>query len=191
MAEDKIERIGYHISEIMKVLNLDMKDPNLRDTPRRFARMYLEIFKGLDEDNEPDVRMFPNEDGFDNMVAMNDISFYSMCAHHLLPFWGRVHVGYIPTAQIVGLSKLVRIVEYYARRPQIQERMTHQIVEFLERKLAPKGSIVVIEARHLCMEMRGVEKPGAWATTSAVRGAFKDRTTREEFLELLQRNREG
>lgn len=91
----------------------------------------------------------------------------------------------------MGLSKLVRIVEYYARRPQIQERMTHQIVVFLERKLAPKGSIVVIEARHLCMEMRGVEKPGAWATTSAVRGAFKDRTTREEFLELLQRNRKG
>lgn len=93
MADDRIERIGYHISEIMKVLNLDMKDPNLRDTPRRFARMYLEIFKGLDEDNEPDVRMFPNEDGFDNMVAMNDISFYSMCARHLLPFWGRAHVG--------------------------------------------------------------------------------------------------
>ena len=191
MAEDRIERIGYHISEIMKVLNLDMKDPNLRDTPRRFARMYLEIFEGLDEDNEPDITMFPNDDGFDNMVAMTDISFYSMCAHHLLPFWGKVHVGYIPTAQIVGLSKLVRIVEYYARRPQIQERMTHQIVEYLERELSPKGSIVVVEARHLCMEMRGVKKPGAWATTSAVRGALKDRTTREEFLELLQRQRTG
>ena len=191
MATDKIERIGYHISEIMKVLNLDLTDPNLRDTPRRFARMYLEIFEGLEEENEPDITVFPNEDGFDNMVAMTDITFYSMCAHHLLPFWGRAHVAYIPTTQIVGLSKLARMVEYYARRPQIQERMTHQIAEYLVKELEPHGAMVVVDARHLCMEMRGVEKPGTWTTTSAVRGAFQERTAREEFLQLLARKREA
>ncbi len=192
MAEDKIERISYHIAEIMKVLDLDMNDSNLRDTPRRFSRMYLEIFQGLDEENEPEITVFPNEDRFDNMVAMTDITFYSMCAHHLMPFWGRAHVAYIPTDQIVGLSKLARMVEYYARRPQIQERMTHQIAEYMKRELNPKGTMVVVEARHLCMEMRGVEKPGTWTTTSAVRGQFKDdRATREEFLDLLSRRREG
>ena len=191
MARDKIECIGYHISEIMKVLNLDLTDPNLRDTPRRFAKMYLEIFQGLEVKNEPDITVFPNEDGLDSMVAMTDITFYSMCAHHLLPFWGRAHVAYIPTDQIVGLSKLARMVEYYARRPQIQERMTQQIAEYLEKELSPLGAMVVVDARHLCMEMRGVEKPGTWTTTSAVRGVFQKRDTREEFLELMIRKREA
>ena len=191
MARDKIECIGYHISEIMKVLNLDLTDPNLRDTPRRFAKMYLEIFQGLEVKNEPDITVFPNEDGFDSMVAMTDITFYSMCAHHLLPFWGRAHVAYIPTDQIVGLSKLARMVEYYARRPQIQERMTQQIAEYLEKELSPLGTMVVVDARHLCMEMRGVEKPGTWTTTSAVMGVFQKRDTREEFLELMIRKREA
>ena len=188
---DKIESIGYHISEIMKVLNLDLTDPNLRDTPRRFAKMYLEIFQGLEVKNEPDITVFPNEDGFDSMVAMTDITFYSMCAHHLLPFWGRAHVAYIPTDQIVGLSKLARMVEYYARRPQIQERKTQQIAEYLEKELSPLGAMVVVDARHLCMVMRGVEKPGTWTTTSAVRGVFQKRDTREEFLELMIRKREA
>jgi len=125
------------------------------------------------------------------MVAMTDITFYSMCAHHLLPFWGRAHVAYIPTAQIVGLSKLARMVEYYARRPQLQERMTHQIAEYLVKELEPHGAMVVVDARHLCMEMRGVEKPGTWTTTSAVRGSFQERTAREEFLQLLARRREA
>ncbi|MDP6039421.1 MAG: GTP cyclohydrolase I FolE, partial [Candidatus Latescibacteria bacterium] len=130
-------------------------------------------------------------DGLDSMVAMTDITFYSMCAHHLLPFWGRAHVAYIPTDQIVGLSKLARMVEYYARRPQIQERMTQQIAEYLEKELSPLGAMVVVDARHLCMEMRGVEKPGTWTTTSAVRGVFQKRDTREEFLELMIRKREA
>ncbi len=185
MADAKVEKISFHVAEIMKVLELDMKDPNLRDTPQRFARMYLEIFQGLNEDNEPDITVFPNDDGIDSMVVMTDITFYSMCAHHLLPFWGRAHVGYIPTDRIVGLSKLARMVEYYARRPQIQERMTHQIAQSLSRELKPQGAMIVVEARHFCMEMRGVEKPGTWTTTSAVRGIFRKRTTREEFLDLL------
>ena len=192
MAEDRIERISYHIAEIMKVLDLDLNDPHLRDTPERFSRMYLEIFEGLDDENEPGMTVFPNEEGFEDMVVMTDIAFYSMCAHHLMPFWGHAHVAYIPTDKIVGLSKLARVAEYHARRPQIQERMTHQIAEYLERELTPKGTMVVVEARHLCMEMRGVEKPGTWTTTSAVRGVFKkERVTREEFLDLLGRRREA
>ena len=191
MAEDKVERIGYHVSEIMKVLDLDLADPNLRETPQRFARMYLEIFQGLDGDNEPEMTMFPNVNEFKDMVAMTDITFYSMCCHHLLPFWGRAHVAYIPTDQIVGLSKLARMVAYYARRPQIQERMTTEVAAAMEREIQPAGAMVVLEARHLCMEMRGVEKPGTWTTTSAVRGAFTSRATREEFLDLLARRREA
>ncbi len=191
MAEDKVERIGYHVSEIMKVLDLDLTDPNLSETPQRFARMYLEIFQGLDGDNEPEMTTFPNVDEFKDMVAMTDITFYSMCCHHLLPFWGRAHVAYIPTDRIVGLSKLARMVAFYARRPQIQERMTTEIAAALEREIHPAGAMVVLEARHLCMEMRGVEKPGAWTTTSAVRGVFTSRTTREEFLDLLARRREA
>ena len=191
MAEDKVERIGYHVSEIMKVLDLDLADPNLSETPQRFARMYLEIFQGLDGDNEPEMTMFPNVNEFKDMVAMTDITFYSMCCHHLLPFWGRAHVAYIPTDRIVGLSKLARMVAYYARRPQIQERMTTEVAVAMEREIQPAGAMVVLEARHLCMEMRGVEKPGTWTTTSAVRGAFTSRTTREEFLDLLARRREA
>ena len=192
MAEDRMERISYHIAEIMKVLNLDLNDPHLRDTPERFSRMYLEIFEGLDDENEPGMTVFPNEEGFEDMVVMTDIAFYSMCAHHLMPFWGHAHVAYIPTDKIVGLSKLARVAEYHARRPQIQERMTHQIAAYLERELTPKGTMVVVEARHLCMEMRGVEKPGTWTTTSAVRGVFKkERVTREEFLDLLGRRRKA
>lgn len=192
MNKDKTGQISFHVTEIMKILGLDLDDPNLRDTPRRFAKMYLEIFKGLDEKNTPELTVFPNEDGFDQMVAMTDISFYSMCAHHLLPFWGRAHVAYIPTDQIVGLSKLARMVEYHARRPQIQERLTTQVSNYIEEKLNPRGSMVVVEARHLCMEMRGVEKPETWTITSAVRGVFKkEQASREEFMGLLSRKREG
>lgn len=192
MNKDKTGQISFHVTEIMKILGLDLNDPNLRDTPRRFAKMYLEIFKGLDEKNTPELTVFPNEDGFDQMVAMTDISFYSMCAHHLLPFWGRAHVAYIPTNQIVGLSKLARMVEYHARRPQIQERLTTQVSNYIEEKLNPRGSMVVVEARHLCMEMRGVEKPETWTITSAVRGVFKkEQASREEFMGLLSRKREG
>ncbi len=192
MARDKVERISYHVAEIMKVLDLDMGDPNLKDTPERFARMYLEIFQGLDEDAEPEMTMFPSEEAFKDMIAMTDITFYSMCCHHLLPFWGRAHLAYIPSDdRIVGLSKLARMVAYHAQRPQIQERLTTQIAASLEREICPSGTMVVVEARHLCMEMRGVEKPGTWTTTSAVRGVFTSRATRGEFLDLLARKREA
>jgi GTP cyclohydrolase I len=122
------------------------------------------------------------------MVMETQIPFYSMCSHHLVPFYGHAHVGYVPDGRIVGLSKLARIVEFYAKRPQLQERLTEQVVTFLEEKLTPQGAIVVIEARHLCVEMRGVKKPGALTVTSAIRGIFHKRPIREEFLDLLRKN---
>jgi len=191
MAENKVERISFHVEEIMKVLDLDLRDPNLKDTPRRVARMYLEIFGGLEDGSEPQITTFPNEERYDNMVMVKDISVFSVCAHHLIPFFGRAHVAYIPKDRIIGLSKLARIVEFYSKRPQIQERLTEQVIGFIEEKMDPQGSMVVLEARHLCMEMRGVEKPGALTVTSAVRGLFRtDDKVREEFLKLLQLRRE-
>src|SRR4051794_33236278 len=133
------------------------------------------MFSGLAEGAEPSITTFPNDEGYSEMVTVQDIPFYTVCAHHFLPFFGRAHVAYIPKDRIVGLSKLARVVEFYARRPQIQERMTEQIIEFLARTLDPLGTMVVIDANHLCMEMRGIKKPGATTTTSAIRGAFLDR----------------
>jgi GTP cyclohydrolase I len=185
--DPRVRRLAQHFRGIMQTLDLDLADPNLIGTEERVACMYLEIFAGLAEGAEPRIKTFPNTDGYNQMVSVRDVPFHSMCAHHFLPFFGRAHIGYVPNGQIVGLSKLARIVEFYARRPQIQERLTEQIIGFLQLRLEPLGAIVVIEANHLCMEMRGVKKPGATTITSAVRGAFLDRATREEFFELLRR----
>ena len=182
-----VERIAGHMSAIMKELNLDLEDPNFAETPERIAKMYLELFHGLFEGSEPKVTTFPNEEGYHHMVIEREIPFYSMCAHHFIPFYGHAHVAYIPAGTIVGLSKLARIVEFYARRPQLQERLTEQVASFLWTTLKPMGVMVVMEARHLCVEMRGVKKPGALTTTSALRGCFSDRKVREEFLALIGR----
>ena len=184
----KAAEIAGHFAQIMQVLGLDLSDPHLRGTPDRVGRMYMEIFRELDDQGEPEITCFPNSDGYDNMVIVKDIEFFSVCSHHLIPFFGKAHIAYIPRDSIVGLSKIVRIVEFYARRPQLQERLTQQIVDFLEAKLAPKGSIVVMEARHLCMEMRGVERPGAITTTSALRGHFAEPIVREEFFNLIKKD---
>lgn len=189
MSENKIERIAFHIAEVMKVLDLDLRDAHLKDTPLRVARMYLEIFGGLENGNEPQVTTFPNDEEYSNMVMVKDIPFFSVCSHHLVPFFGKAHVAYIPGERIVGLSKLARIVEFYARRPQLQERLTEQVIGFIEEKIHPRGSMVVMEARHLCMEMRGVEKSAVTAT-SAVRGVFRDKMARDEFLDLLHLRRD-
>lgn len=182
-----VERIAGHMSDVLTELNLDLEDPNYEGTPERIAKMYLEMFHGLFEGSEPKVTTFPNEEDYHHMVIEREIPFYSMCAHHFVPFFGHAHIAYIPGAQIVGLSKLPRILEFYAKRPQLQERLTEQVAEFLWAKLRPFGVMVVIEARHLCVEMRGVKKPGALTTTSALRGCFADRKVREEFLALLRR----
>lgn len=185
-----IAKIADHVGAILELLHLERKDPNLQGTPNRVARMYWEMFHGLQEGAEPKVTMFPNEENYSSMVMERDIPFYSMCAHHFVPFYGHAHLAYIPNKRIVGLSKLARILEFYAKRPQIQERLTEQVADYLWGRLEPMGAMVVIEARHLCVEMRGVKKPGALTVTSAIRGCFEDRKVRAEFLSFLGRTKE-
>jgi len=185
---EKIEEIRRHIHSIIELLGLDpVRDPNLVDTDRRVAKMYLEMFSGLSEGAEPGITCFPNEENYSSMVMEKDIPFYSLCAHHFVPFYGHAHLAYIPNERIIGLSKMTRIVEFYAKRPQLQERLTEQIAGYLESQLKPQGTMVVLEARHLCVEMRGVKKPGAVTVTSAIRGIFLSKAVREEFLDLLKR----
>ena len=187
--EEKVRAIASQMRRVIELLGLDLSDPNLTETPERVARMYLEMFRGLSEGAEPDITFFPNDERYTAMVMERDIPFYSLCSHHFVPFYGHAHLAYIPNDKIVGLSKMSRIVEFYARRPQLQERLTEQIAGFLAAKLSPQGVMVVIEARHLCVEMRGVKKPGALTVTSAIRGIFFNRPVREEFLDLLNRRR--
>lgn len=183
----RIVRVAGHVRALLTELGLDLGDPNLRETDLRVAKMYHEIFSGLHEGAEPAVTLFPNDEGYSAMVIEKDIPFYSVCSHHLVPFYGHAHIAYIPRDKIIGLSKFARILEFYAKRPQLQERLTEQVVEYLRDKLDPLGAMVVIEARHLCVEMRGVKKPGAITVTSAIRGSFYKKEVREEFLDLLKR----
>ncbi len=185
---DEVERVRIQTRGLLDALGLDLDDPNLRRTDERMARMYLEMFHGLKEGSEPEITTFPNDEGYSSMVMEKEIPFYSMCAHHFVPFYGRAHIAYIPQDRIIGLSKFSRVLEFYAKRPQLQERLTEQVVDFLDEKLSPLGAMVVIEARHLCVEMRGVKKPGALTVTSALRGTFHLRPVREEFLDLLRRS---
>jgi GTP cyclohydrolase I len=189
LAEDpRVEEIARHFRAILRVLNADPDDPNLVGTPERVARVYLEIFAGLEQGSKPRLTTFPNQERYGQIVSVRDIPVYSMCAHHLLPFFGRAHVAYVPNGRIAGLSKLARIVDFYARRPQLQERLTEQVIACLEAELRPEGAMVVVQSQHLCMEMRGVQKPGAVTTTTAIRGSFEDRAVREEFLQLLHKS---
>ncbi|MBL4888979.1 MAG: GTP cyclohydrolase I FolE, partial [Candidatus Lindowbacteria bacterium] len=155
-----IDEMAVHVKAMLELIGLDLSVSDLKDTPRRVAKMQLEIFSGLDASKEPKITVFPNEDDYHSMVVVRDIPFYSVCAHHLVPFFGIGHIAYIPSDCIVGLSKIARILEFFARRPQVQERLTQQTADYLEGKINPQGVMVVLEARHLCMEMRGVEKPG-------------------------------
>jgi GTP cyclohydrolase I len=183
----KVREIAGHVGRIIEILGLDRTDPNLVGTPERVAKMYLELFHGLTEGAEPTVTFFPNEERYTSMVMEKDIPFYSLCSHHFVPFYGHAHIAYVPNDKIIGLSKMPRILEFYARRPQLQERLTEQVATFLAEKLDPQGAMVVVEARHLCVEMRGVKKPGAMTVTSAIRGIFFNKPVREEFLDLLNR----
>lgn len=186
-AKDRVDRLTSRVRALLEELGLDLTEPNLSETDRRVAKMYLEMFHGLEEGAQPRITTFPNDEEYQSMVMERDISFYSMCSHHLVPFYGHAHIGYVPGKRIVGLSKLPRVLEFYAKRPQLQERLTEQVADFLEQELAPQGVMVVIQARHLCVEMRGIKKPGASTVTSAIRGIFHDRPIREEFLELLHK----
>ncbi|HVS01510.1 MAG TPA: GTP cyclohydrolase I FolE [Thermoanaerobaculia bacterium] len=185
----RLARVSAHVRAMLEELGLDLTDPNLQHTDVRVARLYAEMFHGLEEGVRPRATTFPNDEGYRAMVMEKEIPFYSLCAHHLVPFYGHAHMAYIPNDRIVGLSKFARILEFYAKRPQLQERLTEQVVTFLEEELRPQGAMVVIEARHLCVEMRGVKKPGAVTVTSAIRGTFYKKEVREEFLDLLRRGR--
>ncbi len=186
-----LPRIERAVREILIAIGENPQRDGLRDTPARVARAYAEQFSGLRQQPE-DVLSTVFDADHDEMVLVRDIELYSTCEHHLTPFFGFAHVGYIPNekGQITGLSKLARLVDLYARRPQVQERMTSQIADALMTVLEPRGVIVVIEAEHLCMSMRGVRKPGAKTVTSAVRGIFLDSDrTRAEAMSLLVRRR--
>ena len=185
MAPASTREVAARFRAFMEALGLDLADPNLAGTERRVARAYRELFAGLRAGAEPVLRTFPNTERYARMVSLLDIPFYSLCAHHFLPFYGTAHIAYVPGERIVGLSKLARVVEHFARRPQVQERLTEQVAGFLDERLHPAGAMVVVRARHLCMEMRGVSKPGASTTTSAIRGAFSDAALRREFFGLL------
>lgn len=185
------ERIERAVREILLAIGEDPDRDGLLDTPARVARMYAEQFAGLRQQPE-DVLTTVFDAEHDEIVLVRDIEVYSMCEHHLVPFFGKAHIGYIPNAkgEITGLSKLARLADVYARRPQVQERMTCQIADALMRILEPRGVIVVLECEHLCMSMRGVRKPGATTVTSAVRGIFRrEARTRAEAMSLLFGNR--
>ena len=180
-------RIEKAVREILLAIGEDPDRDGLRDTPARVARAYAEQFAGLGQTPE-DVLTTVFDADHDEMVLVKDIEVYSTCEHHLVPFYGVAHVGYIPNekGQITGLSKLARLIDVYARRPQVQERMTSQVADALDRVLEPRGVIVVIEAEHLCMTMRGVRKPGAKTITSAVRGSFRtSEKPRAEAMSLI------
>jgi GTP cyclohydrolase I len=185
------ERVKVLVRELLEAIGEDPNREGLLETPRRVADMYVELFEGIEADPGEHLRV-TFEAGHDEMVMVRDIPFTSLCEHHLVPFVGVAHVAYLPgpEGRITGLSKLARLVEGFARRLQVQERMTTEIVEAMEHELSPRGSIVVIEAEHFCMSMRGVKKAGATTVTSAVRGAFRsDAASRAEALQYIHQRR--
>ncbi len=181
-------KIKLAMTSMLEAIGDDPRREGIRDTPQRVAAMYAELFSGVSVDPKAELAV-DFEVGYEEMVILRDIPFYSMCEHHLLPFYGVAHAGYIPSpgGKVVGVSKLARVVEICARRPQLQERMTKQIADAIFDALQPDGVAVVIQAEHLCMVMRGIKKPGASVITSSVRGIFRSKAaTRSEFLSLVQ-----
>lgn len=184
MDREKIERA---VRDILEAIGEDPSREGLIETPKRVAAMYEEIFSGIEDDPRRHIKVFSEKDN-DEVVVVRDIPLYSMCEHHLLPFVGKAHIAYIPSeGKVIGLSKLARIVDLFAKRPQLQERLTSQIADFLDEELNPLGIAVVIEAQHLCMTMRGAKAAGSMTQTSALRGvAKKDARTRAEIMSLLK-----
>jgi GTP cyclohydrolase IA len=181
------EKVEYHIREILKLIGEDVDREGLLETPARVTRMYEEIFAGYEVDPR-DVLGVTFDEQHEELVIVKDIVYYSQCEHHMAPFFGKAHIGYIPSGKIAGLSKLARLVEAVSRRLQVQERITSQIADILHEVLIPHGVMVVVEGEHLCMCARGVKKPGSKTITSAVRGQFRQNAAlRSEFLELLKR----
>jgi GTP cyclohydrolase I len=183
---EKIEKVAAHFREIMLTLGLDLTDDSLRGTPKRVAKMYIEeIFSGLNPANEPKIALFDNKFGYNEMLVEKNISFYSNCEHHFVPIMGKTHIAYISSGQVIGLSKLNRIVQYFAKRPQVQERLTMQIAKYLQKVLKTEHVAVYIDAKHLCVSSRGVKDDATSTITSYYGGKFQEDNTKREFLDSL------
>jgi GTP cyclohydrolase I len=184
---DKTSQIAEHYKQIIQLLGEDVDREGLLKTPERVARALQFLMQGYEQNPQEIIRSAMFTENYRQMVIVKDIDFYSMCEHHMLPFFGKAHIAYIPNKQITGLSKIARIVEVYARRMQVQERMTTQIKECIQKTLNPMGVMVIIEAQHLCMQMRGVQKQHSITTTSDFTGIFEQAKTREEFMNLINK----
>ncbi|MDR3653996.1 MAG: GTP cyclohydrolase I FolE [Paludibacter sp.] len=184
---EKTAKIAEHYLQIIQLLGEDVDREGLLKTPERVSKAMQFLMQGYEQNPEEIIRSAMFTENYRQMVIVKDIDFYSMCEHHMLPFFGKAHIAYIPNKQITGLSKIARIVEVYARRMQVQERMTTQIKECIQKTLNPMGVMVIIEAQHLCMQMRGVQKQHSITTTSDFTGVFEQAKTREEFMNLINR----
>ena len=184
--EEKMDKIEGHFRAIMETLGLDLTDDSLQGTPRRVAIMYVkEVFSGLNPKNEPKARLFENKYNYDQMLVEKEITFYSLCEHHFVPIYGKAHVAYFSSGNVIGLSKINRIVQYFSKRPQVQERLTVQIGKEMERVLNTKDVAVVIDANHLCVASRGVGDTNSKTGTAYFSGKFKDENVKREFLNYI------
>ncbi len=184
--ETKMKKIEFHFKEIMETLGLDLTDDSLKGTPERVAKMYIkEIFSGLNPDNKPKIALFENKYQYNQMLVERDITFYSNCEHHFVPIFGKAHVAYISNGKVIGLSKLNRIVQYYSKRPQVQERLTMQIAKELQQVLQTDDVAVLIDAKHLCVSSRGVQDINSATVSSFYGGKFAEENTKLEFLKYV------
>jgi GTP cyclohydrolase I len=184
--DEKIEKIEGHFREIMNILGLDLTDDSLQGTPRRVAKMYVkEVFSGLNPINRPTSRLFENKYNYDQMLVEKDITFYSHCEHHFVPIYGKIHVGYFSSGKVIGLSKINRIVQFYAKRPQVQERLTVQIGKEIERLLQTTHVAVVVDANHMCVASRGVGDTNSKTGTAYFTGKFREENSKREFLNYI------
>lgn len=184
--DEKVTKIEGHFREIMLTLGLDLKDDSLQGTPRRVAKMYVEeVFSGLNPKNQPHARLFDNKYNYDQMLVEKEITFYSHCEHHFVPIYGKVHVAYFSSGKVIGLSKINRIVQYFAKRPQVQERLTVQIGKEMERIMRTESVAVVIDANHMCVASRGVGDTNSKTGTAYFSGKFKDENVKREFLNYI------
>ena len=184
--EEKIKKIAFHFREIMETLGLDLKDDSLNGTPQRVAKMYVkEIFSGLNPANKPKVALFENKYQYNQMLVEKDITFYSNCEHHFVPIFGKAHVAYISNGKVIGLSKLNRIVQYFAKRPQVQERLTVQIAKELQKVLGTQDVAIILDAKHLCVSSRGVQDINSATVSSFYGGKFENENTKQEFLKYV------
>lgn len=184
--EEKINRIETHFREIMTILGLDLTDDSLNGTPRRVAKMYVkEVFSGLNPKNRPQARLFENKYQYDQMLVEKDITFFSHCEHHFVPIYGKIHVGYFSSGKVIGLSKINRVVQFFAKRPQVQERLTVQIGKEIERLLKTEHVGVVVDANHMCVASRGVGDTNSKTGTAYFSGKFKEGNVKKEFLNYI------